>query len=148
MPRWLTAALAALAGCVLVFYMACLNYTETGRVGIMRNLVTGEVRIDHPGWNLSPPWVLVAHMETRPTRVCVESTTRGYNCRLVQFKPEYAELFVQTEGFSYYWWSNRFSFNGGYEHEYRGTDDILRGYGYSAKQYPFVGVLEEYAESE
>lgn len=41
---------------------------------------------------------------------------------------------------------NRFSFNGSYPEEYRGWRDVMRGYAYSTKRYPFIKILEEYKE--
>lgn len=133
---------------LFLFYLFCLHFTEPTEIGIMRNEFTGEVTRDKAGWNLTVPWVRVAKMDTRPMRVCITSTTRGYNCRLVEFVPEAYQEFVRTEGFRYYWFANRFSFNWGYSEEYRGVKDILRGYGYSAKPYSFVRVIREYEEGE
>ena len=110
------------------FYLMCLHYTEVGQVGIMRNVVTGDMTLDSPGWNVSPPWVLVSKVDTRPMRVCVTSAGRGFNCKLVQFIPAEFEEFVAVEGFRYWWWANRLSFNWGYDEEYRGMRDLMRGY--------------------
>jgi hypothetical protein len=129
----------------LLLYAGFLNHTEPTEAGIARNLLNGDVSLQsHAGWNLTPPWVLVAEIDTRPTRVCVTSSGRGFNCKLVQFQRQYFREFVATEGFRYYWWSNRISLNMGYHEEYRGMRDLLRGYGYSVKPYPFVRTLEEY----
>jgi hypothetical protein len=97
-----------------------------------------------PGWNITPPWVEVARVDTRPKRVCVESASRSFNCKLVEFNPAGWEEFVKTEGFHYYALYNFFSFNGGYREEYRGMKDILRGYAFGNKKYPFITVLREY----
>jgi hypothetical protein len=51
---------------------------------------------------------------------------------------------VKTEGFYYYWWANRLSFNLGYDQEYRGVRDLMRGYAYSPHHYPFLVVKDEY----
>ena len=136
--------------CVILWwsYLFCVHYTEYGSIGIMQNFFTRDVALDHPGWNFSAPWVRVARMDTRPTRVCVTTASRAFNCRLVQFNPSAFREFVTTEGFRYYWWDNRLSFNWGYDDEYRGTKDILRGYGYSAQTYPFITVLREYDTNE
>ena len=77
-------------------------------------------------------------------RVSVDSAGHGYNAKLVQFNPDGWQEFIQTEGFYYYWWANRFSFNFGYDEEHRGLKDVLRGYAYSPKQYSFLKVLDEY----
>jgi hypothetical protein len=142
MRRWFP--IGVFLPAILIFYLACLHYTEVGRVGIMQNWKTGELKLDQPGWNISPPWVAVAKVDTRPMRVCVTSASRAFNCKLVEFVPSEFKIFVETEGFHYYWWYNRFSFNGGYDEEYRGVKDILRGYAYSIKEYPFVRVIRDY----
>ncbi len=131
---------------ITLFWLAFVHYTDYGHVGIMRDVFSGEIKLDTPGWNVSAPWVEVAKVDTRPMRVCVTSAGRGYDCKLVQFVPTEYREFVTTEGFYYYWWANRVSFNWGYDEEYRGTRDLLRGYGYSAKKYPFVKVLQEYRQ--
>lgn len=138
----------ALASLVLLFYLLFLHYADQTQVGIVRNWVTGEIRLDTPGWNLTPLWATVAKVDTRPMRVCITSAGRGFNCRLVQFQPQQFRSFVETEGFYYYWWANRISINFGYDEEYRGMRDLFRGYGYSVRSYPFVQVLREYREGE
>ena len=138
---------ACLAACFLL-YLACMNYLEPTEVGISWNNMTGEIELQQPGWHLTAPWVQVARVDTRPMRVCLTSASRAFNCKLVQFVPREYRLFVETEGFHYYWWYNRISFNLGYGDEYRGMKDILRGYAYSSKQYPFVVVLRDYQMGE
>ncbi len=129
-----------------LFYVACMNYLDFHQVGIARNVLTGDLWLQSKGgWYVTPPWVFVARVDTRPVRVVVSSAGLGYSAKLVQFRPEYYRDFVMTEGFRYYWWANRFSFNWGYDEEHRGMPDILRGYAYSSRQYPFVTVLQEFA---
>jgi len=134
-----------LFGLIIGFFIACLNFTEPSEIGLARNRITGNTwSQDYGGWHLSAPWVFVAVIDTRPMRVSVTTTGRGYSAKLVQFQKEYWREFIATEGFRYYWWANRFSFNWGYDEEYRGLKDIMRGYAYSAKKYPFIKVLTEY----
>ncbi|MCR4314080.1 MAG: hypothetical protein NUV84_02440 [Candidatus Uhrbacteria bacterium] len=95
---------------------------------------------------MSLPWVQAAHIELRPQRVCITTTGRGYSCKLVRFNAEHFQEFVRVEGFRYYWWANRLSYNHGYDEEYRGFRDILRGHAYGAKSYPFITILETYEE--
>lgn len=131
---------------LFLFYLGCLHYTPLGYVGILRHTFTGEVVLDHPGWNLTPPWIRVAKVDARPMRVCITSAGRGYSCKLVQFQPSAVQEFVKTEGFRYYWLANRVSFNFGYDDEYRGVRDIMRGYAYSPHRYAFLVVKDEYQE--
>jgi len=129
----------------VLFYTAFLNYTEPTQIGIARNFVTGEMWSQNGGgWHITAPWVFVARIDTRPVRVSVTTAGRGYSAKLVQFEPSAWKEFVAIEGFRYYWWANRVSFNFGYNEEYRGMKDILRGYAYSPKKYPFITVLNEY----
>jgi hypothetical protein len=129
------------------FYIGFVNYTEPTQIGIARNKITGEMWIQEKGGiHITPPWVFVVRVDVRPVRVAVMSAGRGASAKLVQFDPGHWREFIETEGWYYYWWANRISFNLGYKEEYRGMRDIMRGYAYSAKQYPFIQVLEEYKE--
>lgn len=129
----------------LLLYLAFVDYLEPTQAGIARNTVTGEMWLqDMAGWHLSAPWTRVARVDTRPMRVGVMSAGHGYSAKLVRFVPQHWQEFVATEGFHYYWWFNRFSFNAGYDEEYRGMKDIMRGYAYGAKKYPFIELLSEY----
>lgn len=132
-------------GLVVLLYFFCLNYTEPTEVGIARNVVTGTMWLQEGGgWHITAPWVLVAVVDMRPMRVAVTSAGRGFSGKLIQFNQRYWREFVETEGFRYYWWANRFSFNSGYDEEYRGMRDILRGYAFGAKRYPFAEILASY----
>ncbi len=134
---------------LLIPYLALVNYLDQYEVGIARNVYSGELTLqDRPGFQVTAPWVRVSAIDTRPMRVCITSSTRAYNCKLVQFVPSEFKTFVITQGFEYYWFVNRFSFNSGYTEEYRGMKDLMRGYAFSAKPYPFVKILEEYASPE
>ena len=147
MKRLIALTLTGLAAGFL-FYLACLNHLEPNETGIKWNYFTGQVELQPPGWHVTPPWVAVSRVDTRPQRVCVTSASRAVNCRLVSFEPVGYQSFVETEGFRYYWWANRISFNSGYEAEYRGMRDLLRGYAYSVVEYPFIKVHREYRPDE
>jgi hypothetical protein len=129
---------------IFIFYIACMSHIRPSEVGIARNELSGELWLQPPGYHITPPWVLVARADTRPTRVAVTSAGKGYSSKLVRFKPEFYREFIATEGFRYYWWANRLSFNFGYKEEYRGWIDILRGYAYSPRHYPFLETIDEY----
>lgn len=128
------------------FYIGFVNCTEPTEIGIARNKISGEMWAQKGGIHLTPPWVWVACVDTRQVRVAVTSAGRGYSAKLVRFNPEYWREFVEVEGWRYYWWANRFSINFGYDEEFRGVRDIMRGYAYSAKQYAFLNILKEYRE--
>jgi hypothetical protein len=121
------------------FYFFCFHYINVHEVGIRRNIINGELSIDKtPGMYISAPWVQVAKIDTRPQRLCIECDCRNITCILVSFNPEGWREFVQKEGFRYYWWSNRFSFNSSHKNEYRGMKDILKGYAFDGYQYSFL----------
>lgn len=127
----------------VLVYLLCFHYTSAHEVGICWNKVAGTLVRDQPGINVTAPWVRCAHIDTRPQRVCIDTAGNGKaNCRLVQFNPAEFEAFVENEGFSYWWWANRLSFNAGHQHEYRGVNDILRGYAYEATPRNFVSVTQ------
>jgi hypothetical protein len=141
MKRKIVAVLAF----VLLFYLSFLNYTDLTQVGLARNWFNGKMWLqERGGWHVSAPWVWVTRIDTRPMRVAITSAGRGYSAKLVQFNPQAWREFVQTEGWYYYWWYNRFSFNFGYREEYRGMRDIMRGYAYGVKRYSFITIIEEY----
>lgn len=130
---------------IFFFYFSFLNYTDPTELGIVRNEITGETWTQETGgWKITWPWVLVSVVDVRPIRVAVHSSGHGYCAKLVQFKKDQWKEFIATEGFYYYWWANRFSFNSGYNEEYRGMKDLMRGYAFSAKKYPFIEILNEY----
>ena len=137
---------AGLLLALFIFYLVCLNYTEPTELGVARNMITGQMWAQNGGWHLTAPWVRVARIDTRPIRVSVDSAGHGYSAKLVQFIPEEWESFVNIEGFRYWWWANRLSFNCGYHQEHRGMKDILRGYAYGAKKYPFFRIIAEYEQ--
>ena len=147
MRRRLLIAGIALALLLLGTYAAFLNYLDPFEEGIAWNFVRGELSLQKKGWNVTPPWVLVAAVDGQPMRVCVTTSGRGFSCKLVQFNPAAWREFVRVEGFRYYWWANRFSFNGGYDEEYRGVRDLLRGYAYDIRRYPFVTILRDYEDA-
>lgn len=140
--------LAVLAGSTLIFgfYLPFVHYTAVNEVGIMFNRMDGEVRADTPGLHLSAPWVFVAKVDTRPQRACITSVAKTMTCKLARFVPTHYAEFVKREGFRYYWWDNRISFNLGYFEEYRGVRDVIRGYAFSGAKQKFVEVMEDIHE--
>jgi hypothetical protein len=129
---------------LFIGYISCVHYTDVHQVAITWNIFTGEKTLDQEsGINFSPPWVFVSRIDTRPQRVCVSSSTKNFNCLLVKFEPSGWEEFVELEGFGYYWWSNRISINMGYDEEYRGMKDLLRGYAFDNNKRRFISVKKE-----
>lgn len=129
-------ALSLIMGCRFGF----LNYEEPHERGLAYNLLTGELVLQkRAGWHTHAPWTLVTSIDLRPTRVCVTSSARAaINCKLVRFNADEYKSFVRTEGFRYYWWSNRISFNSGNMKTYRGFPNVMKGYAFSLERYPFI----------
>ena len=127
---------------ILTAYLALFNSVSMHEVGIAFDPITGGTWLQQPGYYVTHPLVSVAVVDVRPHRVCVESASsrRATNCKLVHFDVRHYRDFVAVEGHRYYWLSNRLSFNSGYDTEYRGFVDVLRGYAYSSESYPFVVV--------
>lgn len=139
-------AAVAIAFVFVCIYLFCVNYADTTDAAIARNRLTGDVTLQQSGWHITAPWVSVAVIDTRPMRVCVPSGGRNTGCKLIQFQSTAYQEFVKTEGFRYWWWSNRISFNMGYDDEYRGGKDILRGYAFSGSTYAFLSIQKEYGK--
>ncbi|MBX4181582.1 hypothetical protein KW807_01820 [Candidatus Parcubacteria bacterium] len=131
---------------LVFFYLPFVNYTHRYEAGLAWNRISGESWLQtQGGWHITSPWVAIARIDTRPRRVCITSAGRGYNCKLVQFVPEKYQEFLDVEGFHYYWWANRLSFNTGYSEEYRGLVDIFRGHAFGVRKYGFLKVVDDYA---
>ena len=120
-----------------------LHYLDYQEVGITNNLITGEIGLlEEAGYNILPPWVLMSRVDTKPTRVCLTSASRAVNCKLVKFEAGEYKKFIHVEGFHLYWWYNRLSVNFGYDDEYRGMKDVLRGYAFARQKYSFITELK------
>ena len=125
-------------GIVAACYISLVSHADNYEVTLQWNMFDGSTTVHGPGWQVSPPWVLTTNLDARPMRVCITTSANAYNCKLVQFIPSLYNHFVNTQGFQYYWWANRFSFNSGYREEYRGFRDIVRGFAFSSIPYDFV----------
>lgn len=127
---------------LFLFWLCFFNYNSPHHVSINRNVITGEMSLKGSGVHITAPWVQASRIDTRPFRVCVDCGCKNINCKLVTFNANGWNEFVKREGFKYYWWVNRISFNFGYEHEYRGIKSILKGYT-DNKRYSFINVEED-----
>ena len=83
-----------------------------------------------PGWYITAPWILVANVSTRPQLLQLPSDAKVINQKLVCFNPEGAQEFVLRQGFTWMMDSTK-------------LDNILLGYAYSGKSWPFLTILEE-----
>lgn len=133
---------------ILLVYISCYHYTSVHEFGITFNFTSGVIKPDdHTGHHFTPPWVLAAKIDTRPVKVCIASATRNLDCRLVQFDPSKYKELIRYEGFHYYWWYNRFSFNSG-QHTYRGVDNLLLGHAYGQYRCSCVEIIQTVGDDQ
>jgi len=118
-----------------------ISYTDSHHYAIERNIVSGQIVFRGPnGMRITPPWVQVVRIDIRPIRACVDCSCNNIDCRLISFNISGYLEFIEKEGFGYYWWRNRLSFNYGNKLEYRGLPNVLRGYAFDDKNYKFLNV--------
>jgi len=129
-------------GVIIIFWLSIVNYNSQHHISLNQNLFTGELTLKKGGIHFSAPWVLSTRIDTRPFRVCLDCGCKNISCKLVSFNPDGWEDFVNREGFKYYWFTNRLSFNFGYDHEYRGIKSILKGYT-DGNKYSFINVSDD-----
>lgn len=128
---------------LLLPYLMFFNHVEPYHIGISYNHFTGELTKQTAGMYITAPWASVSDIDIRPMRICVSTSGKGFNCKLVQFNPEAYREFIAVQGHQYYWLANRVSFNLGYNEEYRGMRDLMRGYAYGLEKYEFVKVIKD-----
>jgi len=131
--NWQKATIVAsitLVSVLFLFWLTCLNHVSINHVGVAYNSLTGEIKLqEKPGWYLTSPMVMVVKLSTLPLRVEIPSGAKIINMKIVRFKPEGAEEFVKLQGFSYFLNSS--------------LSNILLGYAYSGKPYPFLEIIQE-----
>lgn len=128
---------------IILFYSAFYHYTDSYEFGITYNVFSGELKSDqHTGHHITMPWVLATKIDTRPQRVCITSATRNVDCRLVQFDTTQWRELIKFEGFRYYWWYNRFSFNSGQE-TYRGVRNLFLGHAYGNSRCSCIKIVRQ-----
>lgn len=114
----------------LLFWLFCLNHVGVTDIGVSYNSLSGELKVQpHPGWYFTSPFVRVAHLDTLPVRVTIPSEARVINQRIVRFKAEGALEFIKLQGFSL--------------NLSTAQENIMMGYAFSGKTYPFLEILEE-----
>ena len=134
---------------VSILRLTVFHYLYYKEVAVIFNPMSGETNlVTKAGWNPFPPWILFSTIDIKPERLCITSASRAVNCKLVEFKPEEYKEFLTTEGFRLYWWANRLSWNSGYNEEYRGMRDILRGYAFGNHKYSFISVTDDFSGSQ
>ena len=129
---------------LLMSYFMFFNYVDVHESTISYNVITGETKVDTlTGANFTYPWVLVNQIDTRPRRICVTTSSRNFNCMLVSFDPKGYKEFVEVEGFYYFWWANRISYNMGHDQEYRGMDNLILGYSFDNTKRSFIKIHQD-----
>ena len=119
---------------MLLLFFFCTNHVGVNSVGIGYNSWTGEVHVQkqnsgsYSGWYLTSPFVRVAVLNTVPMVVQIPSRANIVTQKLVRFNPDGAIDFVREQGFS---WDLAMSQN-----------NILMGYAFSGKKYPFLDEME------
>lgn len=129
--QWKMAVSAAVpVVCLFLFYVLCWNHVHINEIGVAYNSMNGKVTIqENPGWYLTNPFVEVVNISTVPHQVSIPSGAVVINTKIVRFKKEGVEEFIRLQGFSY-------SLN-------QSLNNILMGYAFSGKEYPFLEVMQE-----
>lgn len=128
---------------LFIFWSFFFSYGDLYHYSISRNLLSGEISIEKSGGiSITAPWVQVSRIDSRPIKSCVDCSCNNITCKLISFNPDGYLDFLDKEGFGYYWWRNRISFNLGNKLEYRGLSNVLRGYAFDNKEYSFITVSE------
>lgn len=126
----LATAMGAIFFAMLLFYTAFLNHVAINEVGIAYNSVGGKIWVkSHPGWYLTAPTVEVATISTLPTKVTIPSEAKVINTKIVRFNPDGIDEFIRLQGFSYF--------------SDQGVENVLMGYAFSGKKYPFLDILQD-----
>lgn len=126
----------------ILVYLTMFYYSGRNDFVLTQNILTGEVQPEtHKGYHLTYPWILASKIDDRPHRFCIPSATRNMSCKLVKFDTSKWKDLIEYEGFHYYWWYNRFSFNSGQE-TYKGVDNLLFGHSWGNSRGRFVIILD------
>jgi hypothetical protein len=132
MHKWVKIAISVAVPPVflLLFYILCWNHVHINEIGVAYNSMNGKVDIqDNPGWYFTNPFVEVVNLSTIPHQVSIPSGAVVINTKIVRFKKEGVQEFIRLQGFSY-------SLN-------QSLPNILMGYAFSGKEYPFLEVMQE-----
>ena len=126
---------AATAILAFGFYLFCVNHVHINEVGVAYNSLNGKISIqDDPGFYVTSPFTQVVTLSLLPHKVTIPSGAVVINTKIVRFKKEGIPEFIRLQGFSY---SLSQSF-----------DNILMGYAFAGKEYPFLDVMQEAGPEE
>jgi hypothetical protein len=129
---------------LIVLLLSLLTYSivewnSPTNISIYKNIFSGEMGVYKSGLHISPPWVITRKINLEPRRFCIQCDCRNSTCNLIRFNPDGWKEFIDKEGFRFYWFSNRISFNQS-NITYRGLDNILYGYSFDSMEYGFIEV--------
>lgn len=133
MTKILTGIIAIICIAILgatLFYIMCLNHVGIGEVGVVYDPIKSSLTLQtQPGWYRTSILSRVVCLNTLPTVVHLPSDAKVINTKIVRLIPEHADEFVKTQGFSY---SLRSA-----------EENILMGYAFSGKTFPFLEIVQE-----
>lgn len=114
-----------------LFWMLFLNHVDINEIGVAYNSWNGEVTVqDEPGWYITNPLTLVASISTLPRKVDIPSNAVVVNAKVVRFKKEGVQEYIRLQGFQ--WFLSD-----------KALDNILMGYAFSGKDFPFLEIIQE-----
>lgn len=123
--------LGSLLVLMFLYYLLFLNHVSINEVGVAYNSMNGQITVqDQPGWYTTSPLTFVTTFSTLPMKVTIPSNANVINTKVVRFKPEGVQEYIRMQGFS--WKLSESS-----------LENILLGYAYSGKSYPFLEIVQE-----
>jgi hypothetical protein len=118
---------------VFSFYFLCLNHVGVNQLGVAYDPIGGQIAKQKvPGWYITGPFVRVAYIDILPIRVTIPSAAKVINTRLVRFRAEGLDEYIKLQGFGYDLTTS--------------LENILMGYAFSGREYPFLEIMEEPTE--
>lgn len=129
--RWTLGVLFALTVLgALIFWIFWVGKVEQYEVGYKWDRRTGEVTVlPRTGYFINPPFLVEVHgIDTRPQQVCINANQRVLNCKLVQFRQDGLNQFIEWHGL-----------------QDGDVSEILKSYAYDGqnKSYPFLLIKTE-----
>lgn len=122
--------LGVVPAALLAFWALLLDHIPPGYIGVAYNRWSGQVVLQEaPGWYLTAPSTQVMRIDARPMRVTVISLANTLASKLIRFRKEGVNDYLERQGF-------------GYMIPFR-QKLIMVGYAYSGETYPFLDVLED-----
>lgn len=84
------------------YYFLCLNHTGVNQLGVAFNSINGQIQLqEQPGWYRTSPFVKVAYIDLLPQSVHIPSGAKVINTKVVRFRPEGLNQYIELHGFGY-----------------------------------------------